>query len=113
MSGPNLDISNVNGNDVEMEKDNEKDYIYGRKLADEEIELQKSKVPYLREIWFDEYEFEAADKRQRTMLPETYDAREKGIISPVKQQGDFGCCWSFSAVSLSPPVLFKGSFTLL
>lgn len=101
MSGPNLDISNVNGNDVEMEKDNEKDYIYGRKLADEEIELQKSKVPYLREIWFDEYEFEAADKRQRTMLPETYDAREKGIISPVKQQGDFGCCWSFSAVSLA------------
>lgn len=32
-------------------------------------------------------------------IPSSYDARESGIVSSVKDQGGWGACWSFQAVS--------------
>lgn len=32
----------------------------------------------------------------RQVLPERYDLREEGWVSPVKNQGDHGNCWSFA-----------------
>ena len=34
-------------------------------------------------------------------LPSSYDAREKGMVSSVKNQNPFGTCWAFSAVALA------------
>jgi C1A family cysteine protease/PKD repeat protein len=31
-------------------------------------------------------------------LPERYDLREEGYVTPVKDQGTFGTCWAFAAI---------------
>ena len=34
-----------------------------------------------------------------SQLPTEYDSRKKGYVSPVKDQGEFGICWSFATIS--------------
>lgn len=43
-----------------------------------------------------------------TEIPESFDWREKGVVSPVKNQGDCGSCWSFAtAATLESQYLMK------
>lgn len=48
-------------------------------------------------------------KAARTaVLPDTFDLRTKGLVSSVKDQGDFGTCWTFAAAaSMESDLLLK------
>lgn len=34
-------------------------------------------------------------------LPESFDLRDRGVVPAVRDQGDFGTCWSFASISAS------------
>lgn len=40
-------------------------------------------------------------------LPSAYDARNDNLITPVKAQGNSGCCWAFAAVSAAETNMIK------
>ena len=47
-------------------------------------------------------------------LPESFDWREKGVVTPVKSQGDCGSCWSFAtAATMESQYLLKTNKTLI
>lgn len=45
-----------------------------------------------------------------SVLPKSYDAREKGYITSVKDQGNFGTCWAFSYCALAETSLIMQGF---
>ncbi|XP_047093666.1 senescence-specific cysteine protease SAG39-like [Lolium rigidum] len=46
-------------------------------------------------------------------LPATVDWRTKGAVTPVKDQGQCGCCWAFSAVAATEGIVKISTGTLI
>jgi C1A family cysteine protease len=44
---------------------------------------------------------------QATPLPPSFDWAEQGIMTPAKDQGDFGTCWAFASVGLLEALIRK------
>ncbi|KAE9616917.1 putative fruit bromelain [Lupinus albus] len=48
-----------------------------------------------------------------TSLPSMVDWRQKGAVTPVKDQGQCGCCWAFSAVAATEGINKLSTGTLI
>lgn len=95
---------------TETEIDNQEGirYILGRPMTDEEIAEQLAMVPdYLPELPVDRLggtdlmagldDFTTFSDEE---LPEKFDLRDEGIVTPVKKQNPWGTCWSFATMAL-------------
>lgn len=52
-------------------------------------------------------------RKNRQSLPESVDWRTEGYVNPVRDQGQCGSCWTFSAVSSLESHYFKTNEELL
>lgn len=48
-----------------------------------------------------------SDESKTAILPKSYSLREEGIVTPVKDQGKYGMCWSFAAMNSIESSLVK------
>lgn len=109
------------GTDVHAEEEHQ-DYILDREMTEEEIERQQAFEPELEEIPEDntgalpDYNIGAVTSSVQSNINidqmRSYDARNDGLITPVKQQGSYNMCWAYSAISLAETSMIKNGLIL-
>lgn len=94
------------------EEEQELDYILGRPMTEEEIQEQKALEPELQDTLFEEEELvpsvgEAAGEARAVPLSASFDSRTLEVVSPVKDQGKWGTCWSHAIIACAESSLLS------
>lgn len=58
------------------------------------------------------YHHKHTKRSRRAAVPEKFDWREKGVVTPVKSQGTCGACWAFSSVECAESMYAISNGTL-
>lgn len=99
-----IEEESVSENDVHDQEIGQLDYILGRPMTEEEIEFQKSLVPDLvpmKPIELDTDDlFAGMGAGMYASTRPSYDSRNLGIITPIRDQNPFGTCWAFSTFAI-------------
>jgi len=78
------------------------DYVNYKKTAEGQKKstdsYSKGYVPSPMHIHFNEADIIAESKKSMLALPERYDLKDSGWVTPVRDQGPVGACWSFSTM---------------
>ncbi|KAI3855047.1 hypothetical protein MKX03_018441 [Papaver bracteatum] len=85
-------------------------------FADQTIEEFKSSRNGYKKSWRRSPQESTAFRYENvTVVPSTMDWRKKEAVTPVKDQGQCGCCWAFSAVAAMEGItqLVTGKLTSL
>ena len=72
-------------------------YRAGHNKFSDWTQEEKDRLLGLKNVHMPEV-FEVADEVDTANLPESVDWREAGKVTPVKWQGNCGCCWAFSTI---------------
>lgn len=112
---------------VVRQETEEKDYILGRPMTEEEKEEQRELIrkytSNLQPIDLSTYEnrpkLPLSDQTsgevsvKNTILPAAYDSREKGIVPPIRDQSPYGTCWAHAATALAEISMLKTGMTTM
>lgn len=97
---------------TQLQEEQELDYILGRPMTEEEIQQQKALEPELQQTVIEEDEIvpsvgEGTQEARAVPLPASYDSRTLGLVTPVKNQGKWGACWSHAVVACAESSLLS------
>jgi len=102
-------VLDASANEAVAETEQELDYILGRPMMEDEIAEQLSYIPdYMPQIEVmpmgNATDIHAGESMIHMLgeatLPSSYDSRDYGKITSVKNQNPWGTCWSFATMSL-------------
>ena len=120
--GPQEDITEGSAAEsIGSEEEADLDYVFGRKLTEEEEEQQRELFRrYASQSRYVEPENLGGDISlsesahiDQAWIPSAYDSRNVGgkcYITPVRDQNPYGTCWSFAAIACIEANLIKNGY---